>query len=455
MIIVKSTDLVKVVTATGADVDVHASWVDLTGTTAAPGRTNTQITTATTTTVVGSPAGGTDRNVRHLMVRNVDSISQTVTIQHDDGSTTVKLWAGTLLAGEGVEYDGDKFQTLSAGGIPSSVYAGGPVDIQSSTTGGNTTGWTKPTAFTPKFVTVVCYGGGGGGGGGGSLASGGIHTGGAGGGGGARAERTYAAGDLGSTEPWSVANGGTSGSGGIAAGGAGGSGGAGQNTTFSSGVTLLTAFGGGGGAPGQNSSAANAGGAGGGLSAAGGTGTASAATGGGPGAPATPNGGCGANSLATAGAPVCAEYGGGAGGGAGSGIGAAVKTALGANGGLAAGLLGGLAGAVDSGDKSATSSRDPWAPMQPYLLGLAKDGADLYQKYRQQPFSPAQQTAYGNVGGLLDALNQSAPALLAAMQQTAGGDHQFVRGQQNRIPTYAGPGFNFQPGAFGNFGTKG
>ena len=146
---------------------------------------------------------------------------------------------------------------------------------------------------------------------------------------------------------------------------------------------------------------------------------------------------------------------GGAGGGAGSGIGAAVKTALGANGGLAAGLLGGLAGAVDSGDKSATSSRDPWAPMQPYLLGLAKDGADLYQKYRQQPFSPAQQTAYGNVGGLLDALNQSAPALLAAMQQTAGGDHQFVRGQQNRIPTYAGPGFNFQPGAFGNFGTKG
>jgi len=50
MIIVKSTDLVKVVTATGADVDVHASWVDLTGTTAAPGRTNTQITTATTTT---------------------------------------------------------------------------------------------------------------------------------------------------------------------------------------------------------------------------------------------------------------------------------------------------------------------------------------------------------------------------------------------------------------------
>lgn len=117
-------------------------------------------------------------------------------------------------------------------------------------------------------------------------------------------------------------------------------------------------------------------------------------------------------------------------------------------------LLGGLLGAKGGKDQQQTSSRDPWAPMQPYLLGLAEDGRKLYNQYTQQPFSPAQQTAYGNVGGLLDSLNATAPGLLSALQQTAGGGNQFVRGQQNRAPTYDMSGWNFQPGLLGNFGTR-
>lgn len=118
-------------------------------------------------------------------------------------------------------------------------------------------------------------------------------------------------------------------------------------------------------------------------------------------------------------------------------------------------LAGAVAGAADSGDKTQSSSRDPWAPMQPYLKGLAADGADLYAKYKAQPFSQAQQTAYANQGGLLDSLNQATPGLLAAMQMTAGGGNQFRRGQQNSVPTYGWAGLGWQPQSYGNFGTKG
>jgi len=120
-------------------------------------------------------------------------------------------------------------------------------------------------------------------------------------------------------------------------------------------------------------------------------------------------------------------------------------------------LLGAAAGAADGGDKTQSSSRDPWAPMQPYLKALAQEGADLYGKYKAQPFSQAQQNAYGNIGGLLDLVNANAGGLLSGFQANADGRNQFKRGQQN---TLIGSSFNptaaqWQPGLLGNFGTKG
>jgi len=118
-------------------------------------------------------------------------------------------------------------------------------------------------------------------------------------------------------------------------------------------------------------------------------------------------------------------------------------------------LLGGLLGAQGGKDQQQTSSRDPWAPMQPYLLGLAEDGRKLYNQYTQQPFSPAQQTAYGNVGGLLDVLNLNAGGLLQGMQANATGQNQFVRGQPRQLIGSAPiDGMAFQPGLLGNFGTR-
>ena len=97
-----TSDLIRVITYTAAQIEVHASWVDLNGTTVTPGRTNTPaITTATTTTIVGSPAASTVRNAKHLNITNYHaSQSCKVTVEHTDGTTVVELMSFTLLPGE-------------------------------------------------------------------------------------------------------------------------------------------------------------------------------------------------------------------------------------------------------------------------------------------------------------------------------------------------------------------
>src|SRR3990172_7982875 len=116
-------------------------------------------------------------------------------------------------------------------------------DVQVFTATGAGT-WTKPTAFTPKTVMVVCIGAGGGGGGGGSNTGAAIRMGGAGGGGGAHHVSTYVASDLGATESLSVGAGGAGGVGG-ASGSVGNDGAIGGNSTFGT-TVMLTGFGGGG-----------------------------------------------------------------------------------------------------------------------------------------------------------------------------------------------------------------
>ena len=101
MLNLASTDVIRVVTAAAAQIEVHASWGDLNGSTVTLGRSNAAITTATTTTVVASPGSGVVRNVRHLNVTNAHaSASAKVTVEHFDGTTAVDLMAFILLPGE-------------------------------------------------------------------------------------------------------------------------------------------------------------------------------------------------------------------------------------------------------------------------------------------------------------------------------------------------------------------
>lgn len=103
-----TSDLIQVVTTTTANVNVHASWADVTGSPPAVtvGRTNTAISSAATTTVVASPATSTSRTVKEMKISNDHaSASNVVSVQHvSGGGSTITLESVTLGPGERMGY---------------------------------------------------------------------------------------------------------------------------------------------------------------------------------------------------------------------------------------------------------------------------------------------------------------------------------------------------------------
>lgn len=93
LLLTSTSDIIRIVTGSAVStIGVHASYVDKNGTTFTPGRTNTAITTATTTTVVPSPAASTQRNLKLLAISNNHAtLSCLITVQHFDGTTSVDL----------------------------------------------------------------------------------------------------------------------------------------------------------------------------------------------------------------------------------------------------------------------------------------------------------------------------------------------------------------------------
>lgn len=119
MILLTSTsDLLRVITSAAVTVDVHASFVDMNGSTITPGRTNTAITTATTTTVVASPGASTYRTVKSVQIRNTHASSAVdITVVHTDGTTAVNVIKVTLAAGVALHYDeGNGFKLIEVTG---------------------------------------------------------------------------------------------------------------------------------------------------------------------------------------------------------------------------------------------------------------------------------------------------------------------------------------------------
>lgn len=90
-------------------------------------------------------------------------------------------------------------------------------------------------------------------------------------------------------------------------------------------------------------------------------------------------------------------------------------------------LAGAAAGAADAKDQTQTQTRDPWGPAQPYILEALQQGQKLNQQYQAQPFSPQQQAAYNNLGGLLNLANTNAPGLLSGFQANATGANNYDR----------------------------
>lgn len=109
LLLTSTSDLVRLVTGTATTtIEVHASYVDVNGTTITPDRKNTRITTATTTTIVGSPAASTKRNVKAIYVTNNSAgTSCNVAVEHTDGTDVIELMQFVLLPGENMGYRED------------------------------------------------------------------------------------------------------------------------------------------------------------------------------------------------------------------------------------------------------------------------------------------------------------------------------------------------------------
>jgi len=127
--------------------------------------------------------------------------------------------------------------------------------------------------------------------------------------------------------------------------------------------------------------------------------------------------------------------------------------ALGGLGQYIAPIAGALAGAAGSKDQQQTSTREPWGPAQQWIKDTMSQGQALQQQYQRQPFSQAQQAAYNNFGGLLNAINSGAGGLTAGANATASGANNFDRSNPRKALT--GSSFNlggFAPGLLSLFG---
>jgi hypothetical protein len=119
LILGPTTDLLRVTTGQASTIDVHASWLDNAAGSITPSRTNTAtISAATTTTVVGSPAASTQRNVKGLTIRNRDAaVACDITVVHTDGTNALELIKCTLAAGESLHYfEGIGFSAYASNG---------------------------------------------------------------------------------------------------------------------------------------------------------------------------------------------------------------------------------------------------------------------------------------------------------------------------------------------------
>lgn len=105
ILLTATTDKIDLITGTAADVDVHASWMDYASGTVTPGRTNTAITTATTTDIVAAPGASTQRNIKRLNIRNKDSADATdVTVRFNQNGTAFELHKVRLAPGDVLQY---------------------------------------------------------------------------------------------------------------------------------------------------------------------------------------------------------------------------------------------------------------------------------------------------------------------------------------------------------------
>jgi hypothetical protein len=119
LILETTTDILELVTSAAADVDVTASYVDISNAvppvTQGTGTQLTAINTAATTTIVAAPGASKYRNVKALTIRNKHaSLATDVTVVLDRSTVNYELHKVTLAAGSVLEFiEGIGFFTIN------------------------------------------------------------------------------------------------------------------------------------------------------------------------------------------------------------------------------------------------------------------------------------------------------------------------------------------------------
>lgn len=107
MILLASTsDVLRLVTADAATVDVFATWADNASGTITVGRTNTLISTATTTDIVASPASSTYRSIKSVTIRNRHALvpCRITVIHRASGPVDAEMLSVSLQPGDSLIY---------------------------------------------------------------------------------------------------------------------------------------------------------------------------------------------------------------------------------------------------------------------------------------------------------------------------------------------------------------
>ena len=143
MIRLASTDLLSLVTAQNG-AEVIASYNDRTATAYGPGNTQvTDISSATTTTILSSPAASTVREPDEISIKNTFAGSHTMTLNFNRSATLYGVWTVTLLENERIAYThAGEWVAMDANGnrkeVTSSNFGG--ITVTSLTDSGLTSG---------------------------------------------------------------------------------------------------------------------------------------------------------------------------------------------------------------------------------------------------------------------------------------------------------------------------
>jgi hypothetical protein len=108
ILLTATTHALELGTSSTSSTDWTCSYVDMTSTDTTPGSEHGNVASATTTTIAAAPAASTQRQIKHISLRNKNTASQTVTIKKDVSGTEYVVFRATLESNEGAEYNDGK-----------------------------------------------------------------------------------------------------------------------------------------------------------------------------------------------------------------------------------------------------------------------------------------------------------------------------------------------------------